>query len=270
MMVDLYRNFKEDLSHERLFLWHSMLMNGRRDVEHIGSYRKHEDPMQIVSGAMGKRIVHFEAPPSAAVEKEMNGFISWFNQNREVLPALERAGIAHLYFESIHPFEDGNGRIGRAISELALSQYMGSPSLIAISSAIERNKKAYYNALHANSKNLEITDWLLYFSDTILQAQADSQSLLDFILAKGKFYRMYEASLNERQKKVIDRIFEEGVEGFSGGLSAKNYKTISNATDSTATRDLQKLVELGAMKKKGERKGTRYQLNIDHSAFELE
>ena len=179
------------------------------------------------------------------------------------MPMLLRSGIAHVYFESIHPFEDGNGRIGRAISEKALSQGLKRPTLIALAQAIERSKKAYYTALQAGNRGLDIQEWLEYFCRTVLSAQDYTQSMIDFLIEKGKFYDRFSNKLNERQSKVIARMFEEGIEGFKGGLSAENYISITGAPRATTTRDLQGLVELGALKKTGERKHTRYYLNIE-------
>jgi len=270
MMVDLYASYQSALTHEQLCTWHEMLMNGRRDLIDRGNYRTHDDPMQIVSGPLHRPRVHFEAPPSRRVKKEMQQFIHWFNQSAQHaalrLSPLVRSGIAHLYFESIHPFEDGNGRIGRAISEKALSQSLGRPTLIAISHTIESRKKEYYDALHRNSKGLEITDWLLYFCEMVLQAQKHTQSMIDFLIEKGKFYQKFADKLNPRQEKVVSRIFQEGINGFSGGLSAKNYLRITGTTRATATRDLQNLVDVGAFKRIGELKSTRYYINIDHES----
>jgi len=264
MMVDLYKNYKAPLSHEQLFTWHKMLTNGRRDLNDIGAYRTHEDPMQIVSGKVYDPKVHYEAPPSTQVSSEMDTFVAWFNQTEQeqenAIPALIRSGIAHIYFESIHPFEDGNGRIGRAVSEKVLSQSLGRPTLIAIAFTIEEKRKHYYIALQNGSRNLEINEWLHYFCNMVLSAQDHTQRMIDFLIYKGKFYQQFDHQLNQRQTKVIERIFREGVDGFKGGLSAENYISITNAARATATRDLQNLVEIGAFKKTGERKYTRYYL----------
>ncbi|WP_289022641.1 Fic family protein [uncultured Salegentibacter sp.] len=263
MMIDLFKNYSSPLTHEQLFLWHEMLMNGRRDLQDIGGYRTHPDPMQIVSGSMGRPIVHFEAPPSDAVKKEMEKFILWFNHTGNKCPGpVVKSGIAHLYFESIHPFEDGNGRIGRALSEKVLSQYLERPTLISLSHIIENNKKLYYKSLHLNSKEIEITQWLMYFCETILQAQDYTQRIIDFLIGKAKFFQKFDEKFNERQTKVVNRIFREGLEGFKGGLSAENYIKITGTTASTATRDLKKMVDLGAFTKTGDRKSTRYHLNL--------
>ena len=266
MMVDLYETYNLPLTHEMLFDWHKMLTLGRRDLIDIGAYRTHEDPMQVVSGSINKPKVHFEAPPSEKVPEEMERFVEWFNHMSVSEEAIQFplifSGIAHLYFESIHPFEDGNGRIGRALSIKAISQQMGKPTLLAFSKVIQQNKKDYYEALNKNSFDLEINRWLEYYAETVLQAQDYTQKLIDFLIEKTKFYQRFEEHLNERQGKVIERIFREGLEGFKGGLSAANYIRIAQTTASTATRDLQSLVERGALKKVGERKSTGYFLNL--------
>ncbi|PTM08470.1 MAG: DUF4172 domain-containing protein, partial [Bacteroidetes bacterium] len=261
MMVDLYKNYDAPLTADTLFRWHSMLTDGRKDLTAMGRYRTHEDAMQIVSGRTDRPTVHFEAPPSSRVQREMEAFMTWFNGSHRG-GVLVRAGIAHLYFESIHPFEDGNGRIGRAISEKALSQGLSRPALVAISHTIERDKKAYYSALHHNSSELDITSWLRYFGHMVLDAQQHTQRMVDFVIAKGRFYTQFAAVLNDRQRKVINRMFREGADGFQGGLSAENYLRMAPTTASTATRDLQKLVEMGALRKTGQLKGTRYFLNL--------
>lgn len=266
MMVNLYKAYQKPLSKKQLCDWHQMLMAGRRDLQKIGAYRTHKDPMQVVSGRIDKPTVHFEAPPSNQLPAEMKQFISWFNETgpkgKSPLPPLTRASIAHLYFVCIHPFEDGNGRIGRAIAEKALAQNLGQPTLIALAYSIEKHKKDYYAMLEKSNKALEITPWLIYFANTILEAQKNTQKRIEFLIDKAKFYDRLENQLNERQLKALARMFAEGIEGFKGGLSAKNYMAICKATPTTATRDLQDLVAKGALFKTGERKQTRYFLNI--------
>ena len=266
MMTDLYRKYDTPLSEKQLFGWHEMLVRGRTDPKRIGAYRTDAEPMQVVSGPIGKSKVHFEAPPSKAMRQEMSRFTTWFNNTapdgRQPLPALTRAGITHLYFVSIHPFEDGNGRIARALSEKALSQCLGQPTLIALSHTICRQKKAYYKALEDNNKNLEITGWLVYFAQTLLEAQRYTQRFIDFLIEKTKLYDRLRDRLNARQGKVLARMFREGLDGFKGRLSAENYLAITKTSRATATRDLQGLVEMGVFRRTGERKHTRYALNI--------
>jgi Fic family protein len=266
MMVDLYRSFADPLAHETMFAWHRMLMSGERRIQVVGGYRTHADPMQVVSGSIHKPKIHFEAPPSPHVKDEMEVFISWFNETapngRRPLAALTRAGLAHLYFVSIHPFEDGNGRIGRALAEKSLAQNLGRPSLIALAYTIERARKSYYAALERNNKDTEITDWLVHFGETILEAERNTIKRVDFYLAKAKLYEKLRDQLNERQDKVMTRMFREGLDGFQGGLSAENYIAITRTSRATATRDLQDLVAKGALTRTGELRHTRYHLNI--------
>lgn len=266
VMVDLYQGFAAPLSHNVLFRWHTMLTYSRQDLNDIGRYRTHTDPMQIVSGAIYAPKVHFEAPPSAQMQAEMERFIAWFNDTAPTggnpLPALLRAGIAHLYFVSIHPFEDGNGRICRAIAEKALAQCLGQPTLIAIAYTIERNKKAYYTALEQANRHNEITPWLSYFADMVLNAQRYTATWIEFLIGKTKLYDRLRGQLNPRQEKALARMFREGPEGFVGGLSAEKYIGITGTPRATATRDLQDLVSKGALLRQGERKHTRYWLNI--------
>jgi Fic family protein len=266
MMVNLYETFAAPLTHQTMFAWHKMLMSGERGIEVIGGYRTHAEPMQVVSNSAHDPQVHFEAPPSTRMKSEMDDFVAWSNNTlpggKYPLPALTRAGITHLYFVSIHPFEDGNGRIGRALSEKSLAQNIGQPSLIALAYTIERARKAYYGALERNNKDLEITDWLVYFAKTINEAQNNTIKRVNFYVAKTKLYEKLRGKLNERQDKVVARMFREGINGFKGGLSAENYISITQSSRATATRDLQQLVAMGAFTKTGELRYTRYHLNI--------
>jgi Fic family protein len=266
MMVDLTQSFPAPLTDKTLFNWHTMLFSGDRSIKVIGGYRTHNAPMQVISGPDYRRTVHLEAPPSSDVRDEMKRFIAWFNDTaptgRRPLSALTRAGIGHLYFESIHPFEDGNGRIGRALAEKSLAQNLGQPSLVALSYTIERKRTDYYAALERNNKDTEITDWLTYFANTVLEAQKNTLKWVDFYVAKAKVYDRLRGRLNERQEKAIARMFREGIEGFKGGLSAENYIAITGASRATATRDLQDLVEKSALTKTGDLRYTRYYLNL--------
>lgn len=266
MMADLYKNFGTPLTYEIMLAWHSMLMNGAQRINIIGEYRTHSEPMQVVSGSLANPKVHFEAPPSSKVKEEMDAFVSWFNETapdgKRPLSALTRAAITHLYFVSIHPFEDGNGRIARALAEKSLAQNLGQPSLIALAYTIEGARKAYYVALERNNKDIEITDWLLYFADTVIEAQRNTIKRVDFYIAKAKLHETLRGQLNERQEKVLTRMFREGINGFKGGLSAENYISIAKTSRATATRDLQDLLQKGALTKTGELRHTRYHLNI--------
>lgn len=265
LMVELFRDFRVTLDEARLLHWHALLMNGRRDLA-AGSYRAGGDPMQVVSGPLHSPKVHFEAPPAAAVPNEMRRFFEWYRETGPEgtarLPMLTRAGICHLYFVSIHPFEDGNGRIARALSEKSLAEGLGKPALIALSAEIQRNRRAYYDMLERSNKLNEITDWLVYFAGTVLGAVTESQRWVEFLIEKTRLIDRLRGKWNERQEKVILRMAREGPAGFKGGLSAENYLAITGTSRATATRDLQGLVEMGALVRSGRLKGTRYRLAI--------
>lgn len=266
MMVDLYCGFAEPLSEEMLFRWHTMLLQGRPQLREIGQYRTSGEPTQVVSGAIGEPRVHFEAPPSRMVRKEMAAFIRWFNRttpgNGEREPVLTRAGIAHLYFVSIHPFEDGNGRVGRAIAEKALAQGLGQPTLIALAATILVKRKSYYAALEAASRSNEISAWLVWFAATALEAQQRTIARIEFIIDKTRLLDRLHGQLNARQEKALLRMLREGPEGFRGGLSAGNYITITGASPATATRDLSDLLSKGALIRAGEHRHARYWVSI--------
>jgi Fic family protein len=270
LMTDLYKHFAEPLDDATLFAWHNHLMGADRSIKTIGAYRTHDEPMQVVSGPIHKPTIHFEAPPSKAMSAEMRRFTAWFNDTAPLgntpLPALTRAGLVHLYFVCIHPFEDGNGRAGRALAEKSLAQNLGHPSLIALAYTIEGRRKDYYSALERNNKDLEVTDWLQYFAANVIDAQTTTIKRVDFYVAKAKFYERLRDQLNERQAKVIARMFKEGIDGFKGGLSAENYIAITGTSRATATRDLQDLVEKRALIKTGDLRHTRYFLKFDSSA----
>ena len=263
LMMALHQDYASPLTDQTLFAWHRMLMNGRYDLEQVGTYRTHIEPMQVISGRVDKPHIHFEAPDSERVAPEMEQFLAWYQQSH-TLPALTRAGIAHLYFVCIHPFEDGNGRIGRAIAEKALSQSLGRRSLLALSKTVHAHRKAYYQALENNNRSLEITPWLEYFCQTVLHAQNASIQMVELIIEKAKLFERLGDQLNPRQTKVIGCLFKAGPDGFTGGLSTDNYISMTRTSRATATRDLQGLVKLGALERTGAKKGTRYHLLNQH------
>lgn len=266
LMVDVRNTYPELLSKKKLFEWHRMILSGPRQVA-VGAWRTHQDPMQIISGPVGRWKVHFEAPPSERVSKEMARFIAWFNNTAPgakegIKNPILRSAIAHLYFESIHPFEDGNGRIGRAISEKALSQGLGRPILLSLSQAIEADRKNYYKALKTAQRSNEITAWIVYFSHTVLEAQSIAEEGINFILLKSKFFDQFKEQLNERQMRVVRRMFDEGPKGFEGGMSARKYIAITRTSKATATRDLQYLTKIGVLQPRGGGRSIRYHLSI--------
>ncbi len=268
LLCDVYESFAQPLSHPMLCQWHHKLFKDHTSIEDCGKYRSHREPMQIVSRRYDSRKVYFEAPPSKKIQEEMERFVHWFNSTNESEPILVRAAISHVYFESIHPFEDGNGRIGRILVEKVLSQGIKRPILMAVSKILERRKKEYYAALERCNRTLDIDHWIEFFSDVILQAQTESMCLLYFLIDKSRMLTTLSGKLNPRQEKALLRMFAEGLEGFKGGLSAENYIAITKASRATATRDLVDLVEKGALIKTGELRHTRYWLNLSSSGLE--
>lgn len=267
LMLAVREDYAKVLTQKMLFSWHRMLLEGAPTIK-IGEWRRHEDPMQVVSGALHKPNIHFEAPPSKHIPAEMKRFIRWFNltcpgKTQEIGQAVVRSAVAHLYFETIHPFEDGNGRIGRAISEKALSQGLKRPVLLSLSKAIEKNKKAYYQALEEAQKSNEITGWVTYFVHMALDAQDDMEQLVAFTLQKARFFDTYRNKLEEAHKKVINRMLQEGAKGFEGGMSAGKYSAITGVSKATATRHLHYLAEIGALVQTGGGRSTRYQVNVN-------
>ncbi|MCJ8167446.1 Fic family protein [Pontibacter sp. E15-1] len=266
LMTDARKTYAEAITEEKLFQWHKMLLKENKRIN-VGMWRSHEDPIQVISGALGKGKVHFEAPPSSRVSEEMNRFIQWFNDtapggNNEIKKGPVRSAISHLYFETLHAFEDGNGRIGRAIAEKALSQTLGRPVLLSLSKTIETDKKSYYSALEQAQRSNDITPWIKYFVGIVLKSQEQAISLVDFILMKSKFFDRFKNSLNERQIKVIRRMLDAGPDGFEGGMNAKKYTSITKASKATATRDLHHLMELRVLIQEGGGRSTRYLLHM--------
>lgn len=267
MMVDLLQTTAEPLSDAMLHRWHRKMLSGRTDLKNLGGYRQHEEPMQIISGASYAPKVHYEAPPSSSVPGHMAAFIAWFNQTAPTgeapLLPIERAGLAHLWFECIHPYEHGNGRIGRAVSEKALAQGRQRPVFTSLAGALLRHRKDYYRELKLASSTLNADRWLNWFADVALEAQERSLKQVEFMLAKTRLFDRLAGQLNPRQEKALLRMFAEGIDGFKGELSAKNYMTITGAPTATATRDLTDMVAKGALARKGELKSTRYFLKLD-------
>ena len=266
LMVAVRQSFAAPLTETMLFDWHSRLMAPFVKRLIVGQWRSHEDPMQIVSGPLGKQRVHFEAPSSSDVPKEMAGFIYWFNDtapggNNSLKSPAVRSAIAHLYFESIHPFEDGNGRIGRALSEKALSQGLGRPVVMSLSKAIESNRKAYYGALSDAQTSNDLTEWIAYFTRTILDAQNDTEQTINAALFKTKIFDRYRGKLNDRQMSIISFMLENSQDE-STHMRTKTYMKMTGASKATTARDLQNLVELGIFRQAGEGRNTHYEVEV--------
>jgi len=257
VLIDANTNYADDLTLERLFGWHNALFpkgySGLIKIN-VADFRG-DETMEIVSGVAGKEKTYYEAPPKKILEKEMECFLAWFNETETT---LLKAAIAHLWFVIIHPFDDGNGRITRAITDLVLSKIENSKisKLYSMSSAINSDRKGYYNALEnttgyvrKSDNHLDITLWCEWFLRTLHVALKETRSKLGYIVDKTKFWDKHKKSnLNARQIKVINRILDVGVENFLGDLSKKNYTKIADTTSSTASRDIAELLDLGCIK----------------------
>ncbi|MEK7764440.1 MAG: Fic family protein [Nitrospirota bacterium] len=266
LMLAVRNSFADPLSEETLFEWHRLIMTGHRHVA-AGQWRTHTEPMQVVSGAAGHERVHFEAPPSSRIPEEMARFIQWFNDTapggpNAIRKAAVRSALAHLHFESIHPFEDGNGRIGRALSEKVLSQGLGQPALLSLSRAIEAKRRDYYEALKEGQQSNDVTPWVTWFVNIALEAQIQAEEQIEFTLKKTRLFDRWKDQLNERQLQMLRRMLEEGPDGFEGGMSAKKYMVITGASKATATRDLQDLSDKGVFVPTGGGRSTHYKVNL--------
>ena len=270
LLVDVRKNWQTSLTHDLLGKWQSMAVPEQRYTSILrGAYRNDPSLMQIVSGPYGREKVHYEAPPATQVPDEMARLTDWYNQTSPVsgdqtIPGIARAGIAHLWFEVIHPFDDGNGRVGRAIADHALSQFLGYPTTACLATAIEGDKKTYYLQLEKASRgSLGVNVWLDYFADTIIKAQEIAREEVNFVLAKTRFYQAFGDQLNDRQARMVSRVFAEGRKGFDGGITTKKYESITKCPNRTASRDLSDLVAKGVIiPLPGGGRTTRYELTI--------
>lgn len=267
------------LDEDRLCRWQSALFPGGTSGIHriaVGRYRDHADPMQIVSGQPGREVVHYEAPPSKDVPAQMKRFLTWFADTSPVqasaLPAsrkpvdgFARAAIAHLWFESIHPFEDGNGRIGRAIVDMAMAQHLRQPvRLYSLSRQFLTSRSAYYDALnHAQRGETDVTAWVQWFARQSTAACHAASRVIDQAIEKRRFWEKQEGSdLHERQRKVLQRLLDDGDGGFLGGLNAEKYMKMTGVSKATATRDLSEMVTGGQLRSHGAGKAVRYYINV--------
>jgi len=271
---DATSKFDASLDDDRLHRWQAALFpggtSGIRRIA-VGRYRDHAEPMQIVSGPPGKEVVHYEAPPSRQVPAEMARLVTWFAKTTPVpgrtpeIDGLARAAIAHLWFESIHPFEDGNGRIGRAIVDMAMAQDHRAPvRLVSLSRQLLESRNGYYDALNAAQRGTgEATDWVVWFAHQYALACERSSSVIDRAIEKARFWATHAGiGLNERQRKVLQRLLDDGDGAFLGGLNAEKYMKITGTSKPSATRDLADLVQAGLLWTSGQGKALRYYVKV--------
>ena len=265
VMIDAVRNYSTELTQERLFNWHAALFPlGRSGIVPItvAAWRIGEEPMQVISGAMGKEKVHYEAPASADVPREMALFLDWINNEKETDPVL-KAAIAHLWFVAIHPFDDGNGRLTRTITDMLLARADGMPHrYYSMSGEIQRNKNQYYEALEKTTVgDVDITLWLEWFLLTLRDAMKRSETVVRRVVKKAMFWQEHrDVAMNERQVKVVNRLWD----GFDGKLTTAKWAKICKTSQPTALRDINDLIEKGILIKGEEgSKNTSYILAED-------
>ncbi|MCR6476866.1 Fic family protein [Variovorax sp. ZS18.2.2] len=264
--------WNEPLAEASLLDWHAALFpNGRSGITRIvtGAYRVHEDPMQIVTPRLGKPdTVHYEAPPSRDVPAQMKALLEWFEEGREhpKIDGIVRSAIAHLWFEVVHPFEDGNGRIGRALSDLALAQDLRSNQrLFSMSQQLWLDRAGYYGQLQAASAqgHMDVTSWVRWFIGCVEKACLSTLAQIQAAGAKAGFWAGLDAAhpqLTPSQRKVVNKLYDAGPDGFLGGMSTEKYVAIAGVSRATAYRELTEMVELGVMTRTGQGRGTRYAL----------
>jgi len=254
MILDATRRYDQPLTSERLFSWHASLFpTGRSGMTKIrvGAWRDDSTgPMQVVSGPIGKESVHFQGPPAKRIDAEMHAFLKWFEESADFDPVL-KAGMAHLWFVTIHPFDDGNGRIARAIADMALARSENSPQrFYSMSAQIRQESGAYYDILERTQKGtLDITPWLQWFLDCLGRAIDGAETTLSVVLAKARFWdSVQRISLNERQRLVLNRLLD----GFDGKLTTSKYARLAKCSQDTALRDILPLVERGILVRNAE------------------
>lgn len=264
MMFDATRNFNKPLTKKRLFDWHySLFPTGRSGMYKIivGNWRDDSTgPMQVVSGAMEKEKVHYQAPPAEMLEKEMKEFLNWFN-NKGQIDLVLKSAIAHLWFVSIHPFEDGNGRIARALADMLLAKSDGiTQRFYSMSAQIQKERKEYYGILERiqKSRNLDITGWIMWFLNCLSNAITNSENVLKIVIKKHKFWNKYAQIINnERQRLLLDKLLD----GFTGKLTSSKWSKIAKCSQDTALRDIQDLIKKGILQKsKSSGRSTSYEL----------
>lgn len=269
MVIDATRNATAALTNERLFGWHAALFptgySGMSRIR-VGNWRNDaRGPMQVVSGSIGREKVHFEAPPADRLGVEITRFLDWVNDPSPADPSLIRAGLGHLWFVTLHPFDDGNGRIARAVGDLLLTRADGSPQrFYSLSAQIQRERKAYYDILERTQKNaMDVTAWLQWFLATLLQAVEHAHSTLDLVLAKAKFWQWASGiPMNARQIKVLNRLLD----GFEGKLTTSKWAAIAKCSQDTALRDITELLRHSVLQKAdGGGRSTHYKIRQSFS-----
>jgi len=270
LLLDATRHFTQSLTLERLLDWHEWLFPDQQVALAARSIRvgalRGADPMQVVSGRLDRPVIHFEAPPRQGLERQLETFLEWFeaSRNQAGLDPLLRAGIAHFWFVTLHPFDDGNGRLTRTLTDLALAQ--GEAQAIrfyAMSASILEDRSGYYRVLEASQRaTLDITQWLEWFLQTLLRSLQQAMVRIELVLGKARFWQAHrESGLTAEQTKVLNRLLDGGERGFEAGVSASQYQAVAKVSKATATRHLAELLEKGCLRRlPGGGRSTRYQI----------
>lgn len=266
VLIDATQRYDAPLSPERLWGWQAALFptgySGMHKIK-VGGWRDSIEPMKVLSGPIGREKVHFEAPPADRLDAEVGAFLSWWNDSNGTIEGIIRAAVAHLWFVTIHPFEDGNGRIARALTDMALAQDdRQRVRYYALSAQIMSEREDYYNILEETQKgSCEITDWLVWFLGCFARAIQHADDILSGVFSKAEFWRMHsQEKLTERQRKVINRLLDSGPDGFEGGLTTQKFASMTHCSRVTAYRELDQLHAMGILERIGQGRSVRYQL----------
>ena len=255
ILLDATQNFEKTLTAERLFGWHAALFptgySGLHKIK-VADWRDDRDgPMRVVSGPVGREKIHYEAPPADRLADEMDQYLRWWGESNQDVDGLLRAAVSHLWFVAVHPFEDGNGRIARTLTEMALAQDETlTTRYYSLSSQIMADRESYYSVLERTNKgDGDITEWILWFLNCMSRAILRSNELLTNVMQKSRFWQHHaQTELNERQRKVITRLLDSGPDGFEGGMTNRKYAGIAHVSRATAQRELADLVEKGVLR----------------------
>lgn len=267
VLVDATQNFDKPLTNERLWGWQAALFpsgySGMHKIK-VGGWRDSTEPMQVVSGPIGREKIHFEAPPADMLDAEMGRFLSWWDDSLGKVEGLIRAALVHLWFVTIHPFDDGNGRIARALTDMALAQDdKQRVRYYSLSTQIMAEREGYYDILEKTQKGSgDVTEWLAWFMGCFARAIEKSEDIMRGVFSKEEFWKLHaQAQLTERQKKVINRLLDAGVEGFEG-ITTQKYASMTHVSRATAFRELDQLLELGIVKRVGQGRAAKYELVV--------
>lgn len=270
VLLDATRNYEAALTAERLYGWHAALFPSGHSGLHkitIGAWRA--SPMQVVSGPFGKQSVHYDAPPPEKLNDAMSRFLNWWTVGTGAMDGIIRAALAHFYFVTVHPFDDGNGRLARCIADMALAQdEKTGMRFYSLSAQIMQDREAYYDVLERTQKGTgEVTDWLLWFFGCLARSIATAETTLNRILLKTAFWKRHgETIVNERQKKVLNRLLDAGSDGFEGGLTTRKYMGMTKASRSTAWRELDDMLQKELLRAlPGGGRSTAYEVAWDDS-----